>query len=262
MNITDSRIDGGRAFDWGRASADYARFRDIYPEDFYKKIADMGLCVSGQSVLDLGTGTGVLPRNMYRFGAEWTATDISAEQIEQAKRLSEGMNILYHPMSAEELSFENGSFDVITACQCFFYFQHERIAPVLYRLLKRGGSLLVLYMAWLPAEDEIARKSEELVLKYNPEWTGHSEVVHSVHIPECYLNEGFVPVHSEEYRIGVRFTRESWHGRIKACRGIGASLSPQEIALWEREHIAMLEECAPAEFDVAHYVAVARLQRD
>jgi len=26
------------------------------------------------------TGTGVLPRNMYRFGAAWTGTDISENQ--------------------------------------------------------------------------------------------------------------------------------------------------------------------------------------
>ena len=62
---------------------------DIYPDLFYQKVADRGLCVKGQKVLDLGTGTGVLPRNMYKFGAEWTGTDISPEQIEQAKKLSE-----------------------------------------------------------------------------------------------------------------------------------------------------------------------------
>ena len=28
------------------------------------------------------TGTGVLPRNMYRYGGHWTETDISKEQIE------------------------------------------------------------------------------------------------------------------------------------------------------------------------------------
>lgn len=72
MDIKDERIDGGKAFDWGRTSGDYTRFRDIYPTEFYEKIAAHGIGISGQSVLDLGTGTGVLPRNMYRFGAKWT----------------------------------------------------------------------------------------------------------------------------------------------------------------------------------------------
>ncbi len=69
MEIRDHRIDAGKAFDWGRTSEEYAKFREIYPEIFYKKIADRGLCTAGQNVLDLGTGTGVLPRNMYQYGA-------------------------------------------------------------------------------------------------------------------------------------------------------------------------------------------------
>ena len=76
MEIRNSSIDAGKAFDWGRTSKEYARYRDIYPGEFYQKIIDRGLCVSGQKVLDLGTGTGVLPRNLYRFSAKWTGTDI------------------------------------------------------------------------------------------------------------------------------------------------------------------------------------------
>lgn len=38
MNITDENIDGGKAFDFGKTSADYAKFRDIYPQEFYDKI--------------------------------------------------------------------------------------------------------------------------------------------------------------------------------------------------------------------------------
>ena len=69
MKISDKNIDEGKPFDWGRTSADYARFRDIYPQTFYDKIVNRKLCLYGQSVLDVGTGTGVIPRNLYRYGA-------------------------------------------------------------------------------------------------------------------------------------------------------------------------------------------------
>ena len=262
MMITDSRIDDGKAFDWGKTSKEYAKYRDIYPEIFYRKIVDRGLCTEGQKVLDLGTGTGVLPRNMYQFGAEWTGTDISPEQIEQAKRLSgeAGMQIDFRTVSAEEMDFPQESFDVITACQCFWYFDHDKVMPKLAEILKPDGKLLILYMAWLPFEDVIAGKSEELVKKYSPYWSGAGETKHPIGIPEVAF-EYFEMKEHEEYDVMVPFTRESWHGRMKACRGVGASLSEEELAKWDTEHRKLLENIAPESFEVMHYAAIAMLRR-
>lgn len=260
MNIISKNIDNGNPFDWGRTSADYAKFRDIYPEKFYRKILDRNLCMDGQSVLDLGTGTGVLPRNMYRYGAKWTATDISENQIAQARILSEGMDIDYHVAATENINFPDDSFDVVTACQCFWYFDHETLMPKLWRMLRQGGSILVLYMAWLPFEDKIAGESEKLALKYNPDWSGAGETVHPIWIPDCY-KEKFELVYHEEFLLHVPFTRESWNGRMKTCRGIGASLSETEIAKWEEEHKKLLVQIAPEKFDILHYGAIAQLER-
>lgn len=260
MEIIDKNIDGGKPFDWGKIASDYAKFRDIYPQVFYQKIVDRRLCSNGQTVLDLGTGTGVLPRNLYRYGAKWTAVDRSEQQIEQARMLSRGMDIDYCAVSAEEINFPDDSFDVITACQCFWYFDHETVMPKLFRMLKPGGCILVLYMAWLPFEDPIAGASERLVLKYNPNWSGAGEIVHPIRIPDCY-KENFELVSHEEFTLNVPFTRDSWHGRMKTCRGIGASLSEKECLMWEAEHRNLLEAVAPDEFDILHYGAVAELRK-
>ncbi len=266
MEIKDKRIDKGKAFDWGKTSSEYAKFRDIYPPEFYKKIVDRGLCIKGQKVLDLGTGTGVLPRNMYQFGAEWTGTDISPEQIEMAKLLAKdaGMKIDFRTVPTEQLAsqldFEKVSFDVITACQCFWYFDHEKVMPVLADLLKPNGKLVILYMAWLPQEDEIAGQSEKMILKYSPSWSGAGEHRHEIWVPEVAYNY-FEKEEHEEYDIKVPFTKEAWHGRIKASRGIGASLSPQELEKWDKEHRALLDKIAPEKFDILHYAAITVLRK-
>ena len=44
---------------------------------------------------------------------------------------------------------------------------------------------------------------------------------------------------------------------MKACRGVGASLTPEEIEQWEAEHLKLLAETAPEHFTVAHYIASA-----
>lgn len=256
----NEKIDGGRAFDWGKASADYARYRDIYPTEFYDRIKALGLCKKETRVLDIGTGTGVLPRALYNTGARFIGADISENQIAQARALAEqsGMDIEFVCSPAEELPFPDKSFDTALACQCFWYFDHERLSQRLHALLKHGGRFAVLSMVWLPFEDETAAATERLVLQYNPQWSGGGEVRHKIDIPECWLRY-FDKESEEAFDLDVPFTRESWNGRIKACRGIGASLSDDMTQQFSSEHMALLEKIAPERFTIKHFTAITVL---
>ncbi len=262
MEIVKKDIDGGKAFDWGRTSAVYAKYRDIYPHDIYEQLVKLGIGVKGQKALDLGTGTGVIPRNMYHYGAEWTGVDISENQIAQAKLLAENnnMDITFLASPAEDVEMPQGGFDVITACQCFWYFDYSTLIPKLYEMLKNDGKLAVIQMGWLPDEDRIAGLSEKLVLEYNPDWTGAGWTRQPVYIADEVLKY-FEVEERVGFDINVPFTRESWNGRMKSCRGIGASLPDAEVSAWEREHIAMLTLTAPEEFEVLHYAAIAVLKK-
>lgn len=259
--MINEHIDGGRSFDWGRASADYARYRDIYPQEFYDRVKALGICDKGARVLDIGTGTGVLPRALFGTGARFTGADISAEQISQARELAAqcGMDINFVCSPAEELPFSENSFDAAMACQCFWYFDHEKLSRKLHTLLKVGGRFAVLVMDWLPFEDEVAAATERLVLKYNPQWSGGGEVRHMIDVPECWLRL-FGKESEELFDLDVPFTRDSWNGRIKACRGIGASLSRELTEQFSREHKAMLESMVPESFTVKHYAAITVLK--
>lgn len=74
--------------------------------------------------------------------------------------------------------------------------------PKFYRMLKHEGRILILYMAWLPLEDKIARASEKLILKYNPNWSGTGEKLRQIDIPDCY-KENFKLVYHEEFTLKV-----------------------------------------------------------
>ena len=154
----DGRFDSGRPFDWSRTSETYAKYRDGYPAELYDALEKYGIGHAGQSVLDLGTGTGALARGMYPRGARWTGADISASQIEQARILSarKDMDIEYIVASAEDAPFPAGSFDAVTACQCFWYFDERRALENIHRILRPDGLLCIIYMSWLPGQSEAA----------------------------------------------------------------------------------------------------------
>ena len=83
----------------------------------------------------------------------------------------------------------------------------------------------------------------------------------SIILTPSWCGNLFEPANILAFECPVTFTRESWHGRIKACRGIGASsLSEEEIAAWEKEHMEYMQTL-PEIFDILHYVTVLDLKK-
>ena len=103
-------------------------------------------------------------------------------------------------------------------------------------------------------------QQKRIILKYSPSWSGAGEHRHPIWIPDCAY-EYFELEDHEEYDLKVPFTRESWHGRMKASRGVGASLNQQELAKWDAEHKKMLEKNAPESFEILHYAAISVLRK-
>lgn len=196
---------------------------------------------------------------MYKFGAKWTGVDIAENQIKYAKLLSKDLDINYIVSPVENLEFEENSFDVVTACQCFMYFDKNILIPKIHKWLKPNAHFLIMFMDWLPYESEIAYKSEELVLKYNPSWSGKGSTRYEIKTPD-WLGNMFTVSNKTAFDIDVNFTRDTWHGRIKSCRGIGTgALSEKEISKWEIEHKAMLSQY-PEKFTIPHYAAILDLK--
>lgn len=63
------------------------------PEELFQRLHEIGVGVKDSNCLDLGTGTGVVPHGMAKFGADIVATDISQSQIDEAIRLSANLII-------------------------------------------------------------------------------------------------------------------------------------------------------------------------
>ena len=253
-------IDKNNNFDFSKTSGDYALYRDIYPKEFYDCFIKNGIGIKGTTLLDIGTGTGVIPRNLYQYGAKIIGTDISESQIDEAKKLSKDMNIEYYAQSAENLNFKGKSFDSISICQCIWYLDPRSLVDTLDKLLKDNGKVIITYMAWLPKEDNIAQKSEDLVLKYNPNWTGCNATRNYPYVPKELLDK-FEIVKEDLFDSDIPFTIDSWAGRIRACRGTGAALDPETLEKFNEEHIKMLKENTKEPFIIKHFISYSILMK-
>ena len=62
-------IDNGQSFDFGKTASEYAKYRDIYPKELYDRLSELGIGKANSVWLDLGTGTGAIPRGLADHGA-------------------------------------------------------------------------------------------------------------------------------------------------------------------------------------------------
>lgn len=231
-------IDNGQDFDFGNTSINYAKFRDIYPKSLYDNLKKEGINSKKNSrLLDIGTGTGVLPRGLLPFNGIITGIDISNDQIIQAKRLSEKEdNLSFMVATAEQLPFDDMHFDNVTACQCYQYFDKEKAVPEIYRVLKPNGKFYKIFMTWIPNTSEYLMEMEDLILKYNPNWTGFGYTPNKSYTPDFNLIKLFTLQNRMTYNENLKFDIETWIGRVSTCRGLGACLPSEVVEKFNNEH--------------------------
>lgn len=248
-------IDKGHLADWGKTSADYAAHRPGPPPSFYEQLNSHGIGLPDQTVMDLGTGTGVLARELAALGSIVSASDVSAGQVDMARELAEadGLKISWSVGTGSSIDAPDNSFDVVTALQCWWYFDHAKAIDEINRVLKPGGKLAICSFSFLPREDDVVAASEAMVLKHNPAWSGADwngvvPIFGDTMPSEKYLIDKFV------YDEDIPFTQEGWRGRMRALRGIGASLSETQVAAFDAEHKAMLDKLAGDRFTIKHRI--------
>lgn len=248
-------VDAGRVIDWGHTSQDYAAWRPDYPIEFYERLAEIGIGVPGQRILDVGTGVGFLALNFARRGSVVTGVDVSEGQIRQARETAagNGLSIGFRVAPAEDTGLPSAAFDVVTASQCWLYFDLERAIAEVRRVLRSGGVLMLSHFCWLPRVDQIACRSEELVLQFNPQWSAANWSGEIPVMPQ-WANGRFERVEGFVFDAPIRFTRESWRGRFRACRGVGAALSADEVARFDAAHADLLRRTVPDTFTVLHRI--------
>jgi SAM-dependent methyltransferase len=122
---------------------------------------------SGDSLLDVGCGTGVVAITAAKHGAHATGIDLTPELLQRARQnasISE-VSIDWREGDAENLPFDDGSFDVVLSQFGHIFAPRPEVAIAeMLRVLKPGGT--IAFSSW-PPEGHVGRSSA-LIGKYLP----------------------------------------------------------------------------------------------
>ncbi|MEZ4669204.1 MAG: class I SAM-dependent methyltransferase [Anaerolineae bacterium] len=212
--------------DFGLTADDYAKHRAGFPESFFERLAGMGIGTSGQRIVDLGTGTGTLARGFARRGCAVIGIDPAAAMLEQAKQLgeAEGVQVEYRVASAEQTGLGDASADVVTAGQCWHWFDGNAAAREVWRVLRPAGTAVIAHFDWIPLKGNMVEATEQLIVAHNPNWkNGGTTGLYPRWLGHLAEN-GFSDLQTFSYDVFVPYTPEAWRGRIRASAGVGASL--------------------------------------
>lgn len=110
------------------------------------KLVKAGTIRKNSRVLDCGCGTGRGALKFCRLGCRVTAIDISDKIVKICEKNARkyGFRIRTKAEDCRRLSFEDGSFDYVTASAALHHMEDlEQCLGELYRVTKKGGALLL-----------------------------------------------------------------------------------------------------------------------
>jgi SAM-dependent methyltransferase len=234
--------------EFGNTAADYSRHRAGFPPSIFDRLAAFGVGLAGQRLIDLGTGTGAFARGFARRGCTVVGIDPETRLLDQARRLDaeEGLSIEYRIGRAEETGLEDDAADVVSAGQCWHWFDRFAAAREVARILRPEGRLVIAHFDWIPLPDTVVEATEDLIAAHNPRW----KFAKGTGLYPRWLRDlgkaSFRDIETFSYDVPVDYSPEDWRGRIRASAGVGATLGPEQVAAFDRALAEVMARRFPA----------------
>jgi SAM-dependent methyltransferase len=124
-------------------AAAYERARPSYPAEVVAHVVGHGAIGPGRRVIDLAAGTGKLTRLLVPTGAEVVAVEPVAGMRAQLAAALPGIDVL--DGTAEALPLPDDSADAVTVAQAFHWFDGDGALAEIYRVLRPGGRLALVW---------------------------------------------------------------------------------------------------------------------
>jgi SAM-dependent methyltransferase len=133
------------------ASGDYPSMVDTFLLPLGRRLVDATGIGEGMRVLDVAAGTGNASIVAAQRGASVTASDLTPELFDagRARAEAEGVELEWVEADAENLPFDDASYDVVmSSIGAMFAPHHQDVADELVRVCRPGGTIGLL--SWTP----------------------------------------------------------------------------------------------------------------
>jgi SAM-dependent methyltransferase len=220
-----SEIHEAAARGFARASEAYEQGRPGYPPEAVAHLArELGLRPD-RVVLDLAAGTGKLTAFLVDTGATVVAVEPVAEMRAALERALPGVRA--HEGTAEAIPLAAGSVDAVTVAQAFHWFRGREALAEIYRVLKPGGSLGLVWNVRDTSVPWVARLTE-IMEPHRGNSPGYRSGAWRVAIEGTTL---FEPFHRAELRHLHRVTPEDVVARVASVSFIAALPAAEREAI-------------------------------
>jgi SAM-dependent methyltransferase len=200
-------------------AAVYERGRPDYPPAMVERVvAELGV-TPGARVLDLGAGTGKLTRPLRAAGLDVVAVEPMARMRAAlaaaigAERTLDGR--------AEALPLADASLDGAVSAEAFHWFDGERAAAELHRVLRPGAGLV---LSWLETQTHHTPWGDEIVALLRPLWErgAHSAITIGRRGEAVAEHAGFAPVRRVELFFDDELDRDGLLAWFASFSVVGA----------------------------------------
>ncbi|MEW9798536.1 bifunctional 2-polyprenyl-6-hydroxyphenol methylase/3-demethylubiquinol 3-O-methyltransferase UbiG [Alteromonas sp. CYL-A6] len=128
-------------------------------------------CLKGLSILDVGSGGGLVSENLALFGAKVTGIDASGVSVEVARRhaASTGVNVTYRHALSGDLAREKRQFDVVINAEVVEHVPDQQLLiKECADMVRPGGMLILATLNRTLRSFVIAIVGAEYVMRYLP----------------------------------------------------------------------------------------------
>lgn len=220
--------------DEGAAAAEYGQFRQGFPVEFFHRLHRLEVGLTGQRLLDIGTGTGLLARDFARRGCRVTGIDPSPALL----AIAEGANVRevvrpkYLLGRAEATGLPDASFDIVSAGTCWHQLDRAAAAREARRVLTPQGKLLVAHLDWHLAPGTVGAATSRLLDRHTMSLPPSTRPL-TFRYPDWayeFTAGGFTRWESFAFIATLTYTPEAWRGRVRASHRVAPSMQPDQLS--------------------------------